>query len=94
MSPEQALGKPLDARTDIFSLGTVLYEAATGVLPFRGETNTDTMTRIIRDDPVEPARLNTKISPGLSNILQRCLQKNPDDPKFAEVRGHVLRPQS
>ena len=79
MSPEQALGKPLDARSDIFSLGIVLYEAATGVLPFRGETSTDTLTRIIRDDPIEPARVNTKISPGLNSIIWRCLRKNRDD---------------
>ena len=79
MSPEQALGKPLDGRSDIFSLGTVMYEAATGVLPFVGETSTDTMTRIIRDDPVEPARVNTKISPGLNSIIERCLRKNRDD---------------
>ena len=79
MSPEQALGKPLDARSDIFSLGIVLYEAATGVLPFQGETNTDTMTRIIRDEPLEPARVNTKISPGLNSIIQRCLRKNRDE---------------
>jgi eukaryotic-like serine/threonine-protein kinase len=79
MSPEQALGKPLDARSDIFSLGIVLYEAATGVLPFRGETSTDTMTRIIRDEPIEASRVNTKISPGLNSIIRRCLRKNRDE---------------
>jgi hypothetical protein len=79
MSPEQALGKPLDGRTDIFSLGIILYEAATGRLPFHGDTVTETMTQIIRDEPQEPARINPKISAGLNTIIQRCLRKNRDE---------------
>jgi hypothetical protein len=79
MSPEQALGKPVDPRTDIFSLGVVLYEGATGRLPFHGETITETMTQIIRDEPQEPLRVNPKISPGLSTIIQRCMRKNRDE---------------
>ncbi len=79
MSPEQALGKPLDGRTDIFSLGIILYEAATGRLPFHGDTITETMTQIIRDEPQEPARVNPKISAGLNAIIQRCLRKNRDE---------------
>lgn len=75
MSPEQALGKPIDARSDIFSLGIVMYQAATGRLPFAGESVTDTMTRIIRDEPAPP----TGLSPGLTQIIQRCLRKNRDD---------------
>jgi len=72
MSPEQALGKELDARTDLFSLGVVLYELATGRLPFRGETITETITKIVRDEP-EPLR---GLTPGLEGIIRRCLEKD------------------
>jgi serine/threonine protein kinase len=80
MSPEQALGKPLDARTDLFSLGVVLFEAVTGRRPFRGDTTTDTITRIIRDDAPLPAN----VSRGLATIIVRCLRKNRDD-RFANA---------
>ncbi len=76
MSPEQALGKQLDGRSDVFSLGVVLYEMATGSRPFAGETMTETMTQIIRDAQTEPMHINPGISPETNEIIQRSLRKN------------------
>ena len=84
MSPEQALGKPLDPRSDIFSLGVVMYEAMTGHRPFGGETITETITQIVRDEPAAPTRWNPAISPGFNAIIQRCMRKNRDE-RFASA---------
>jgi len=78
MSPEQALGKSLDARSDLFSLGIVLYELAAGQAPFVGETSAETITKISRDEP-EPLRsLNEGLSAEFERIVRKCLEKDPD----------------
>jgi len=77
MSPEQAEGKELDRRSDIFSLGVVLYEAATGKRPFQGDTPISTMSAILRDNP--PSVTSLKPLPRhLGRVIHRCLEKNPD----------------
>ncbi len=91
MSPEQTRGEPLDPRTDLFSLGTVLYEAATGRLPFQGPSALYVMHEIAVADPTPPDDLNPDISPEFSAVLLRALAKNKKE-RFrsaAEMAEHL-----
>ena len=79
MSPEQALGRPVDARTDLFSLGVVLYEALSGTKPFNAEVVTEALMKIVMNEPEDIASVAPETPPALAEVVRRCLKKQPGD---------------
>ncbi len=79
MSPEQVRGRPVDVRSDLFSVGVMLYEMLTGERPFEGQSITTIMYKIVHETPTPPRALDSSIPPGLSAVIERSLAKSPED---------------
>jgi serine/threonine protein kinase len=92
LSPEQARGQPVDGRSDIFSLGTLLYEMLAGQRPFLGDSFADLLTAILREDP-PPLPAAAKASPALERIIRRCLEKSPAE-RFQSARDLAFQLES
>jgi hypothetical protein len=85
MSPEQVLGEPADARTDIFGLGAVLYEMLGHVRAFHRSTPVETMSAVVKDDPADLLQVNPALPPAAAAVVRRCLEKNPQE-RFQSAR--------
>jgi len=85
MSPEQLRGKPVDHRSDIFSFGAILYEMLTGIRAFRGETEVDTMTAVLREEPSSAVLDEATIPAGYQDVIRHCLEKEPEN-RFQSVK--------
>ncbi|HZC66224.1 MAG TPA: protein kinase [Candidatus Dormibacteraeota bacterium] len=79
MSPEQVKGRPVDGRSDIFSLGVMLYEMVTGEKPFPGQNITTVIYKIVNEDPIPPRQLDPAIHPGISTVIMKALLKEPEE---------------
>jgi len=79
MAPEQVMGQPVDGRSDLFSLGCILYELFTGSRPFQGENLSAIFRSVTQDNPPEPEKINHEVQKELSDLIMRCLKKAPDE---------------
>ena len=93
MSPEQVEGKPLDARSDIFSFGAVLYELLTGQRAFKGDSAISTLSAILRETPARARKVRHEVPRRLEAIVDRCLEKNRDArfASAADLHSALLR---
>ena len=89
MSPEQARGLTVDARSDLFSFGTVLYEMVTGASPFGGGTSMDILTAILREQPLPPSQVNPEVPAEMERIVAKCLEKEPGE-RYQDTRDLVV----
>ncbi len=89
MSPEQALGRSVDGRSDLFSLGVVLYQMVTGRLPFGGQTSQETLARILREQPEPVSRFSYDLPPEIERIIRKCLEKDRER-RYASARDLLV----
>jgi Tol biopolymer transport system component len=85
MAPEQIVGDVIDERTDIFAFGVVLYEMFTGARPFKRTSRADTLSAILKDDPVDPRQINPSLPPSAAAVVRRCLEKSKEE-RFQSAR--------